>query len=73
MFTRLRALWPKGYQRRILENSHQNGDYLKQAMRKHCPPTGFILVALVFCAGSFWARQHVSIKTLAAQTSKHHN
>ena len=36
---RLRACWPKGYQRGSLGKSHKNGDYLKQAMRKSYPPT----------------------------------
>ena len=32
---------PKGYQRGRQGKSHQNGDHLKQAMRKSCLPTGF--------------------------------
>ena len=40
-FNRLRAIQPNGYQRGSLEKSHQNGDYLKQAMRKSCLPAGF--------------------------------
>ena len=31
---RFACFWPKGYQLRSLGKSHQNGDYLKQAMRK---------------------------------------
>ena len=42
MFGRLRSFWPKRYQRGSLGKSHQNGDYLKQAMQKSCySPTGF--------------------------------
>ena len=33
-FNRLACFWPKGYQLGSLGKSHQNGDYLKQAMRK---------------------------------------
>ena len=40
MFNRLRVIWLKGYQRGSLGKSHQNGDYLKQAMRKSCLPAG---------------------------------
>ena len=29
IFNRLRAIWPKGYQRGSLGKSHQNGNYLK--------------------------------------------
>ena len=39
-FNRFACFWPKGYQRRSLGKSHQNGDYLKQALRKNCLPTG---------------------------------
>ena len=38
--TRL-TIWPKGYQRGSVRKSHQNGDYLKQAMRKSYPLTAF--------------------------------
>ena len=31
---RLRAIWPKGYQRRSLSKSHQNGDYVKASNAK---------------------------------------
>ena len=42
IFNRLRAIWPKGYQRGSLGQSHQNGDYLELvAMRKSYPPTRF--------------------------------
>ena len=41
MFIRFTCFWPKGYQRGSLGKSHQNGVYLKQAMRKSCPPSGF--------------------------------
>ena len=41
MLIRFACFWPKGYQRGSVEKSHQNGDYLKQAMRKGYPPTGF--------------------------------
>ena len=34
VFNRFACFWPKGYQRVSLVKSHQNGDYLKQAMRK---------------------------------------
>ena len=33
-FNRFARFWPKGYQLGSLGKSHQNGDYLKQAMRK---------------------------------------
>ena len=33
-FNRFACFWPKGYQLGSLGKSHQNGDYLKQAMRK---------------------------------------
>ena len=41
MLNRLRAFRPKSYQRKSQGKSHQNGDYLKQAMRKSCPVTVF--------------------------------
>ena len=34
LFNRFACFWPKGYQLRSLGKSHQNGNYLKQAMRK---------------------------------------
>ena len=34
LFNRFACFWLKGYQLGSLGNSHQNGDYLKQAMRK---------------------------------------
>ena len=34
LFNRFACFWPKGYQLGSLGKSHQNGDYLKQAMRK---------------------------------------
>ena len=40
MFGRLRAILPKDSQRGSLRKIHQNGDYLKQAMQKSCPPVG---------------------------------
>ena len=46
MFNRIRAIWSKGYQRRSLGKSHQNGDYVKQAMRKSYLRTGFESAAL---------------------------
>ena len=52
MLNRLRAIWSKGYLRGSLGKSHQNGDYLKQAMRKSFP-TKFELAAfrlLVHCS-----------------------
>ena len=33
-FNRFACFWPKGYQLGSLGKSHQNGDYLKEAMRK---------------------------------------
>ena len=33
-FNRFACFWPKGYQLGSLGKSHQNSDYLKQAMRK---------------------------------------
>ena len=53
MLNRSARFWPKGYQRGSLEKSHQNGDYLKQALRKSYPPTGFEPAAfglLVHCS-----------------------
>ena len=41
MFNRLRAFWPKDCQSGSPGKTHQNGDYLKQAMRKSNPATGF--------------------------------
>ena len=38
MFNRFACFWPKGYQRGSLGKSHQNRDYLKQAMRKSYLP-----------------------------------
>ena len=52
MFNRFACFWPKGYQRGNLGKSHQNGDYLKQAMRKSCLPTGFEPVAFPKTADS---------------------
>ena len=34
MLNRFACVWPKDYQRGSLGKSHQNGDYLKQAMQK---------------------------------------
>ena len=34
VINRLRAIWPKGYQRGSLRKSHQNGDYLKASNAK---------------------------------------
>ena len=34
IFNRLRAIWPKSYQRGSQEKSHQNGDYLKTSIAK---------------------------------------
>ena len=33
IINRLRAIWPKGYQRGSLRKSHQNGDFLKASNR----------------------------------------
>ena len=41
MFNRWGALWPQGLQRGSLGKIHQNGEYLKQAIQKSCPLTGF--------------------------------
>ena len=41
LFSRLSAVWSTGYQRGSLGKSHQNGDYLKQAMQKSFPSTKF--------------------------------
>ena len=41
LFNCFAGFWPNGYQRGSLGKSHQNGDYLKEAMRKSCLPTGF--------------------------------
>ena len=37
-FNRFACFWPKGYQLGSLGKSHQNGDYLKQAMQKSVFP-----------------------------------
>ena len=34
LFNHFACFWPKGYQLGSLGKSHQNGDYLRQAMRK---------------------------------------
>ena len=39
LFNRFACFWSKGYQRGSLGKSHQNGDYLKQAMRKKSDAT----------------------------------
>ena len=41
VFNRLRAIWPKGYQRVSLGKNHQKGECLKQEMRNSCLPTEF--------------------------------
>ena len=41
LFNRLRVIQPKGYQRGSLVKSHQNGNYLKQAMWTSCLPTRY--------------------------------
>ena len=41
---RFACFWRKGYQRGSLGKSHQNGDNLKQAMRKNCLPAGNLTV-----------------------------
>ena len=41
MFIRFACFWPKAYHRVSLGKSHQNGDYLKQAMQKCSFPTKF--------------------------------
>ena len=41
LFNRFACFWPKGYEGRSLVKSHQNGDYLKEPMRKTCLLTGF--------------------------------
>ena len=48
--------------RKPIGKSHQNGDYLKQAMRKSCLPTGFEPAAF-----------GLKIRTLACKRQKHHN
>ena len=53
MPNRLLAIWPKGYQSRSLGKSHQNSNYLNQAMRKSALPARFELAAfrlLVHCS-----------------------
>ena len=45
MFNCFACFWPKGYERESQGKSHQNEDYLKQAMRKNCLPTGIELAA----------------------------
>ena len=37
LINRLRAIWPKGYQRGSLRKSHQNGDFLKASNAKKLP------------------------------------
>ena len=65
MFKLLRAIWPKGYQ------SGSLFALLVLSSRRSGGPS------LGFRAGSFWActkaRKRLNIKTLAQQTSKHHN
>ena len=57
MFNPLRASGLKATQRGSLGKSHQNGNYLKQAMQKSYPPTEFEPAALglpvhCFCLNS---------------------
>ena len=62
IFNCFACFWPKGYQCASLGKSHQNGDYLKQAMRKSCLPTGFESAAFglpVHCS-TICAREDVS-------------
>ena len=47
MSNRGRPFWRKGYQRRSLGKSHQNSDYLEQAIQKSCPPTEFEAAAFI--------------------------
>ena len=58
MFNHMRAFLLKGFQRESLEKSQQN--YLKQAMQKTYPPTGFKPTAIelplqvrIFVGGCF--------------------
>ena len=48
IFNRIRAIWPKGYWHKSLGKSHQNSNYLKQAMLQSCPPTGIKPAAFEF-------------------------
>ena len=62
MFNRFACFWRKGYQLRSLGKSHQNGDYIKQAMRKSCLPTEIEPAAFklpIHCSTT-WAREDVS-------------
>ena len=71
MFNRLACFWPKGYQRRSLGKSHQNGDYLKQAMRKKAS-LGFPRLPRWQPLGQKHAKR-LNIKTLASKRQKHLN
>ena len=51
-FNRFACFWPKGYQFGSLGKSHQNGDYLKEAMRKIVFPQESNLQSLGFRTGS---------------------
>ena len=59
-FNRLRAILPNGYQRRSRKKSRMNGDYLKQAKRKSCLPTGF--EPATFELPVHRKRQHITMK-----------
>ena len=52
IFNRFHDFWSTGYQRGSLEIIVQNGDYLKQALQKSCPSTGF--EPAVFESPYFW-------------------
>ena len=67
VFNRFACFWPKGYQRRSLEKNHQNGGYLKQAMRKN-PPTGFASAAVGFRSTAHWSIFGLPIRTMAHMT-----
>ena len=49
-FNYFACFWPKGYQRGSLGKSHQNDDYLKQAMQRSSPK-GFETAVFVVVGG----------------------
>ena len=48
MFVHFVFFWPKAYQQRSLQKSHQTTTTLKQAMQKFYPPTEFEPAACAF-------------------------
>ena len=71
MFNRFACIWPKSYQRGSLGKSHQNGDYLKQAMQKSCLPAGFEPAVFEPVIQRLEASALVAFRPEARQTIKH--